>query len=250
TWGMECIGMFRSFQDIEEYFNLNGITKYMGMTMDEVRPGMLIYKDVRGQYDAATKTYGAPDGIVDQELDQVHLSNRSNPYGLTANLSAEWKGLSLTAQISASWGGYSFVPSSAINTSATALEYTNVPSFWNVDNMFSYQDVYDAAGNLVVAENRDGAYPNLAYSNVNSVTSTFWRISGTRVRLNRLTLAYSLPKKWLQPIGISAVRVNVTGQNICDFYNPYPDNFIDPMAGGYGSYPTLRKFTIGVNVTF
>ena len=250
TWGMQCVGMFRSFQDIEEYFNLNGITKYMGMTMDEVRPGMLIYKDVRGQYDAATKTYGAPDGIVDQELDQVHLSNRSNPYGLTTNLSAEWKGLSLTAQISASWGGYSFVPSSAINTSATALEYTNVPSFWNVDNMFSYQDVYDAAGNLVVTENRDGAYPNLAYSNVNSVTSTFWRISGTRVHLNRLTLAYSLPKKWLQPIGISAVRVNVTGQNICDFYNPYPDNFIDPMAGGYGSYPTLRKFTIGVNVTF
>ena len=125
-----------------------------------------------------------------------------------------------------------------------------MPSFWNVDNMFSYQDVYDAAGNLVVAENREGYYPNLAYSSVNAVASSFWRISGTRVRLNRLTLAYSLPKKWLTPIGISAVRVNVTGQNICDFYNPYPDKFIDPMAGGYGSYPTLRKFTIGLNVTF
>ncbi len=250
SWGMQCLGMFRSFQEIEEYFVENNISTYMGKTLDQMRPGMLIYKDVRGQFDPETKTYGAPDGIVDKELDQVHLSNRSNPYGLTANLSAEWKGLSLTAQISASWGGYSFVPSMAINTNMTELEYTNVPSFWNVDNMFSYQDVYDAAGNLVVAENRDGAYPNLAYSDVNSISSTFWRISGTRVRLNRLTLAYSLPKKWLQPIGISAVRVNVTGQNICDFYNPYPDNFIDPMAGGYGAYPTLRKFTIGVNVTF
>ncbi len=249
TWGMQCIGMFRSFQDIAEYFEDYGITKYMDMTMDEVRPGMLIYKDVRGEH-LDGLNYGAPDGIVDQELDQVRLSNRSNPYGLTANLSAEWKGLSLTAQISASWGGYSFVPSQAISVSKAELEYTNMPSFWNPDNMFAYQDVYDASGNLVVAENRDGHYPNLAYSDVNSVASTFWRISGTRVRLNRLTLAYSLPKKWLQPIGISAVRVNVTGQNICDFYNPYPDKFIDPMAGGYGSYPTLRKFTIGVNVTF
>ncbi len=250
SWGMQCIGMFRSFQEIEEYFETYGISTYMGKTLDQMRPGMLIYKDVRGQQDKATGAYGAPDGIVDQKLDQVQISNRSNPYGLTANLSAEWKGLSLTAQISASWGGYSFVPSQAYNIDATELEYTNVPSFWNVENMFSYQDVYDAAGNLVVAENRDGHYPNLAYSDVNGAASTFWRISGTRVRLNRLTLAYSLPKKWIAPIGIQAVRVNVTGQNICDFYNPYPDKFIDPMAGGYGSYPTLRKFTIGVNVTF
>ena len=249
AWGMQCVGMFRTFQDIEEYFEVNGLTKYMGMTKDEVRPGMLMYKDVRGPKDA-NGVYGGPDGQVDSTYDQVRLSNRSNPYGLTANLSAEWKGISLTAQISASWGGYSFVPSSAINVSKAELEYTNMPSFWNVDNMFSYQDVYDAAGNVVVAENRNGHYPNLAYSNVNAIQSSFWRISGTRVRLNRLTLAYSLPKKWLQPIGISAVRVNVTGQNICDFYNPYPDNFIDPMAGGYGSYPTLRKFTVGLNVTF
>ena len=248
SWGMQCVGMFRSFQDIEEYFHINGIDTYMGMTKDQVRPGMLMYKDVRtyanGEYS------DGPDGIVSDEHDKVRLSNRSNPYGLTANLSAEWKGLSLTAQISASWGGYSFVPSKAIGITQNELEYTNMPSFWNPDNMFSYQDVYDAAGNLVVAENREAHYPNLAYSKVNSVTSSFWRISGTRVRLNRLTLAYSLPKKWLQPIGISAVRVNVTGQNICDFYNPYPDNFMDPMSGSYGAYPTLRKFTIGVNVTF
>lgn len=116
--------------------------------------------------------------------------------------------------------------------------------------MFVYQDIADAEGNIVVEQNREGHYPNLAYSSVNAVTSSFWRISGTRIRLNRLTLAYSLPKKWLKPIGISAVRVNVTGQNICDFYNPYPEKFMDPMSGSYGSYPTLRKFTIGLNVTF
>ena len=249
TWGMQCVGMFRSFQEIEEYFEQHNLTSYMDMPKEDVRPGMLIYKDVRG-YDSATGAYvEQPDGKVDGDDDQVRLSNRSNPYGVTANLNAEWKGLSLTAQISASWGGYSFLPSMAIKPAAN-LEYTNMPSIWNPDNMFVYQDIADAEGNIVVEQNREGYYPNLAYSSVNAVTSSFWRISGTRIRLNRLTLAYSLPKKWLKPIGISAVRVNVTGQNICDFYNPYPEKFMDPMSGSYGSYPTLRKFTIGLNVTF
>lgn len=110
TWGMQCIGIFRSFQDIEEYFDQymkkddGTYGTYMEKTKDQMRPGMLIYKDVRGarQEDG---TYAGPDHIVDKDNDQVRLSNRSNPYGFTTNLSAEWKGISLTAQISANWGG-------------------------------------------------------------------------------------------------------------------------------------------------
>ncbi len=246
-WGLQCVGMFRSFQDIEEYFAENNITSYLGMNKDEVRPGMLIYKDVRGalQEDG---TYAGPDGIVDKDNDQVCLSKRSNPYGVTMNLGADWKGLSLTAQINAQWGGYDVIDNSALKP-GDGLEYTNMPSFWNVNDMFSYQNIYDALGNLVVAENRNGSLPNLAYSSVNSIASSFWRISSTRVQLSRLTLAYTIPSSFVKKLGIQSARVNITGQNILSFYNPYPDNFIDPMCS-YGSYPTLRKFTVGVNLTF
>lgn len=246
-WGLQCVGMFRSFQDIEEYFAENNITSYLGMNKDEVRPGMLIYKDVRGalQEDG---TYAGPDGIVDKDNDQVCLSKRSNPYGVTMNLGADWKGLSLTAQINAQWGGYDVIDNSALKP-GDGLEYTNMPSFWNVNDMFSYQNIYDASGNLVVAENRNGSLPNLAYSSVNSIASSFWRISSTRVQLSRLTLAYTIPSSFVKKLGIQSARVNITGQNILSFYNPYPDNFIDPMCS-YGSYPTLRKFTVGVNLTF
>lgn len=247
TWGMQCIGMFRSFQDIEEYFAKYNITSYMGMTKDKVRPGMLIYKDIRGAQQG-DGTYAAPDGIVDKDNDQVRLSNRANPYGFTTNMSAEWKGISLTAQLSASWGGYSMIPSAALKP-GTSIEYTNMPSFWNPDNVFVYNDIYDGSDNLVMAANRNAKYPNLNYSSVNSVASTFWRVSGTRVRLNRLTLAYSVPSKYTKLIGIQSCRFNVTGQNLLSLYNPYPDHFMDPMCS-YGSYPTLRKFTIGVNLTF
>lgn len=249
-WGLQCIGMFRSFQDIEEYFAENNITSYLGMSKDQVRPGMLIYKDIRGPQQT-DGSYSGPDGVVDADLDQVCLSNRNNPYGVTMNLGADWKGFSLTAQINASWGGYSFIDGAALESGDGVgdLEFTNMPSFWNVDNMYSYQDIYDAAGNLVVAENRNGSLPNLQYQSVNARTSSFWRVSGTRVKLNRLTLAYTIPSNLVKKIGIQSARVNITGQNLLSFYNPYPDNYIDPMCS-YGSYPVLRQFTVGVNLSF
>ncbi len=247
TWGMQCLGMFRSFQDIEEYFTKYNITSYLGMAQDKVRPGMLIYKDVRGPQQT-DGTYAAPDGIVDKDNDQVSLSNRSNPYGFTSNLGAEWKNFSISAQINASWGGYSLIPSSALKP-GDGLEFTNVPSFWNPDNMYVYQDVTDGSGNIVLAQNHNAKYPNMAYSSVNSMSSSFWRVSGTRVRLNRLTIAYSIPSFLTKKAGIQSARLNVTGQNLLSLYNPYPDNFIDPM-NSYNAYPTLRQFTVGVNLTF
>jgi hypothetical protein len=54
----------------------------------------------------------------------------------------------------------------------------------------------------------------------------------------------------LGSIGINSCRINITGQNLINFYNPYPDNFMNPMSGSYGSYPNLRKWTVGVNLSF
>ncbi len=257
SWGMQCIGMFRTFQDIEEYFDRymkksdGTYGTYMGLTKDKVRPGMLIYKDIRGEYNAETDSYAGPDGIVDKDNDQVCLSNRSNPYGFTVNAGASWKGLSLTAQFGASWGGYETLPSAAIGVaSGSNIEYYNLPSFWDPDNMYVYQDIYDGSGNLLNKANRDAYYPNLSYQSVNSVASSFWRVSAARVRLSRLTLAYTLPSQWFKKIGIQSARINITGVNLINFYNPYPDKFTSPMAGTYGAYPTLRKWTIGVNLSF
>ena len=247
TWGMQCLGMFRSFQDIEEYFAKNNITSYMGMTKDKVRPGMLIYKDIRSKQNA-DGSYGGPDGIISESDDKVCLSNRANPYHVTMNLTATYKAFSLTAQMNVNWGGYSFIPSNSLKP-GKSIEYTNMPSFWNPDDMYVYNDIYDNSGNLIMAQNRDAYLPNLAYSNVNSVTSSFWRVSGTRATLSRLTLAYSLPASILKHLGVSSCRFNVTGQNLLSLYNPYPDNFIDPMMS-YGNYPILRKITLGLNLSF
>lgn len=247
VWGYECLGMFRSYQEIEEYFAVNNITSYLGNTIDNIHPGTLIYKDVRGQRNA-DGTYGEPDGVIDQN-DYVKISHRaSNPYGFTLNFGASYKDFSFSAQFGASWGAYGLVQTDLRQESFNNLEYNNVSAMWK--DMFVYEDVLDANGQIAVEKNTDAKYPNLRYSNINGQASTFWKVSTASVRLRNLTIAYSLPKAWMKPIGISSCRLNLTCQNVLDFYNPYPDDVWNPWAGTYGRYPNLRKFTLGVNVSF
>lgn len=258
VWGMECIGMFRNYHDIDEYFDKylkkadGTYGKYMGKTKDQVKPGMLIYKDVRG-YDTTTGQYTGPDQEVSSEYDKVRLSSRSNPYSVTTNFGCEWKGISLTGQLAASWGGYELIPSQAYSVpSGQYLENTNFPSFWNPDNVYVYQDIVDDQGNVLQPMNHNAEYPVFPYGDfsINGEASSFWRVSAATVRLTRLTLAYSIPKEWLKKIAfIKSARINVTGQNLINFYNPYPDRFTNSWAGYY-NYPNLRKWTIGVNLSF
>ena len=245
-WGYQCMGMFRSYQEIYEYFEKYQIDTYLGRPMSDVHPGMLIYKDVSGEWVDGKPT--EPDRKVDSN-DMVELSHRSdNPYGMTFNFGASWKDLSFSAQLSASWGGYTTVSSTIYQESFDDMEYKNLSAIWR--DMFVYSDVKDADGNIVAAENRDAKYPNLRYDDVNGQASTFWRMNAASVTLNNLTVAYSLPKKWLQPVGIASCRLNLTCQNVFSFYNPYEDHVWNNWAGTYGRYPRLRKFTLGVNVSF
>lgn len=245
-WGYECIGMFRSYQEINEYFDKYSITKYLGDTKENVHPGMLIYKDVRGQYDESTGTFGPADGIVDEQ-DYIKISHRaSNPYGGTLNFGFSYKDFSISAQFGASWGAYSLVPTTMRKESYS--EYSNVSAMWK--DMFVYEDIYDANNVVTVAQNRNAKYPNIRYSSVNGAPSTFWKVSAATLQLRNMTVAYSLPKEWLRIIGISSCRFNLTCQNVFNFLNPYPEGAWASWAGSYGYYPNLRKFTLGVNVSF
>ena len=261
-WGYSYIGMFQSYQQIAEYFSANNLVTYLGRTQSDVHPGMLIYKDIRGSQKADGTYYDAGDpsdplsNVVDKN-DLVRISKyRSNPYGFTVNMGGDWKGLSFSAQFASSWGSYTMMPSEAINNKSIistssgydVMQYTNLPSFW-ANNMFIYQDVMDDKGNVVAAKNLDAKYPNLRFAGINGVASTFWKVNNTIAQLRNITLAYALPREWVTSMGVEGCRINVTGQNMFNFYNPYPDKFMSPMSS-YSTYPTLRKITVGLNITF
>jgi len=246
VWGLKCLGMFRTEQEIDEYFAEHNITSYFNKTRKDVHPGMLIYSDEHGENDG-TGNYGGPDGKVN-ENDYICLSKySSNPYGFTLNFGGSWKDLSLTAQLSASWGAYNLVQTD-FRKSASDLEFQNLPSFWA--DMYNYADIVGADGKVTVEANRDAAYPNMQYSSVNEQPSSFWLVNAANVTLRNISLAWTLPKGWVKYTGLSSVRLNFTVQNAFYFYNPYPDKSWASYGGTYGRYPSLRKFTFGLNVSF
>ena len=250
-WGLECMGMFRSYQEIDEYFAKYNITSYLGMAKDAVRPGMLIYKDAGGAWDAETRSYGAPDGIVSSDGDQgdlVRISKRSdNPYGATFNFGASYKGFSIQAQLGASWGA-KVMANSNIRKAASNMEYTNIPAFWS--DMFVYENVIDEAGNVVAERNISAKYPNLQYDNVNCLASTFWALDGTTISMRNISLAYTAPKAFVNKLGLDNLRVNLTCQNAINFVSPHIEDAWSSWGGTYGNYPNLRKITVGLNLTF
>ncbi len=246
-WGYDCLGMFRSQADIDAYVQQYNITNVFGTAVEQLKPGMLYYRDVRGPMNP-DGTYQGPDGIIDEEDDMIRLSKKTgNPYGFTLNLGAEWKGISLSALIGASWGGFSELGSTARYISTNQADYMNVPAFWN--DMFSSQKLDKTTGDELVAANESAKYPNMFYSNFNNKTSNFWQISSFRMALRNMTIGYSLPKNVVRQVGIDGCRFTLTGMNILSFNNPLPGKFMD-INSNYGAFPNLRSLSFGINLSF
>ena len=248
-WGLSCMGMFRSYQEIEEYFEKYKITDYLGLSQSQVHPGMLIYEDVRGPKDDNGNWTG-PDGKIDTDDDIVRISNRQdNPYKTNLNLNFVWKSFSMNATFQAEWGAYTMMPA-MYRESFGSMETTNVSAMWN--DMFIYEDVLDAQGRVIAEANRDGRWPNFGYtkSSVNSQASTFWRMSAAEILLRNISIAYTVPKELVRKVSLNAVRFNITVQNALSLYNACPGGYWNNFAGSYGSYPVTRKITFGLNVTF
>jgi len=93
--------------------------------------------------------------------------------------------------------------------------------------------------------------------NNGSSTSTFHIEDGSYLRLQNLSLGYSFPKKVLNKIKVSNLRLYVQGSNLFTFtnytgYNPEVNkNSSDALRPGedYCSYPLSRTFTFGVNIS-
>ena len=245
-WGYDYLGMFRSQADIDAYVQQYKITKVFETNVSELKPGMLYYRDVRGNMNS-DGTYQGPDGIIDDK-DMIQLTKKSgNPYGFTLNFGGEWKGLSLNALLGASWGGFSEVPSNARYITANQADYMNVPKFWS--DMFTLPSLDSGGKEIDGTGNINAKYPNMYWSAFNNVISDFWQINSFRMTLRTLTIGYSIPKNLVNKVGIDGCRFTLTGMNLLGFYNPLPEKFMD-INSNYGAYPNLRNLSIGLNLSF
>ena len=77
------------------------------------------------------------------------------------------------------------------------------------------------------------------------------------LRLQNVTIGYSLPKQWIKKIYLENVRIYFTGYNLFCLtsysgYDPEVDVSKNAMCPGidYAAYPKSRSFVMGINVGF
>ena len=92
----------------------------------------------------------------------------------------------------------------------------------------------------------------------NNAISSRWVESGSFLRVNNLTIGYTLPDVISKKCGMQRARIYVSTQNLLTIsnysgYNPetsFKEDNVTASGTDYGMYPLYRTCTFGINVTF
>lgn len=85
-----------------------------------------------------------------------------------------------------------------------------------------------------------------------SYTSTRSLHSSDHLKIKNISLGYNFPKKWIEKMKISGLRLYVNGNDIYTFYKY---KYLNPEVNNRGtypqfSYPSLRSWRFGIDVKF
>ncbi len=241
-------GILRNDQDITNYWNYltanataAGTTpSFMGITtIAGMRKGMLAYTDVNGDFNSVTGVLAGPDGKIDNgsnTTDYVKLAKKNTTYGFTTNLGMKYKSFYVKTQISTTWGGTRSLDIVKQGVNRNTWPMWSHESYW--------KDMYDETDNV------NGKYPSLAYYDQISAPSDFWQVSTLRCNIRNLTFGFEFPKQVLESIKVQRATLGVTGMNLWDLFNPYPDHYRNMYDNSTSSYPTLRTWSLNLNVSF
>ena len=199
-------------------YQVNGMVQSLaegleaGLSGDDALPGEFKYMDIYNE-----------DGMATINEDDRCIIGDPNPdWTASLALNASWKNLDLSLFFNGVFGN------DVLNTKRFD-QPDNSPLRWTEDNPTD-------------------KYPRLN-ANRQTKLSDWWIEDGSFVRLQTVTLGYTLPFR--KNDTSKSVRLYVSGDNVFTFskFGGY-----DPEVGilgiYYGGYPRLRKWTIGVDFTF
>jgi hypothetical protein len=187
--------------------------------------GALWFEDVSG-------LDGIPDGKVDDYDIQVIKGKHSiAPYTFGLNLTADWKSFGIDVMLQGVTG-----VSKLYNDGfgRRFFDGTRAPSFWN---------------DSWTPENINAAYPQVVTWDYtyDHLASTFWLKNGNYLRLQQLNLSYSLPKHIIKKAKISDAMILLSGTNLLTLSS---FKYYDPASVDMWTYPTMKTYTLGVNISF
>ncbi|NCD68036.1 SusC/RagA family TonB-linked outer membrane protein [Mucilaginibacter agri] len=199
-----------------------------------IRPGDVMYKDVNG------------DGVIDDK-DRTFVGSPipKFTYGLTAGVTYQNFDLSVFFQ---------GVHGNKIYNQVL----TDIEGFYRPFNITER-----IANNAWTGPGSTNTYPLLSWTDGtnNKQPSTRFLESGSYLRLKNVQLGYKLGKNALHAIGLSSVRIFASGQNLLTFtkysgldpeqyYNANNGNAVTAVGIDWGTYPSARTYTIGLNANF
>lgn len=180
-----------------------------------------------------TKKYSDSDEV---DLGKTFIAPWNGGFGINAR----WKGISLRADFNWSADKYIFnatnwyINDPTVSVSRNTNGTTNLLNVWtkpgDVTDMPNIVDLYGKPQEIQ-ADSR-------------------WVENSSFLRLKNLTVAYSLPKQWINTLRMSDISFHFTGRNLLTFTGfkgvdpEYEGNVVQMM------YPNTRQYEFGVEVTF
>jgi len=234
----EPIGMFYGYV-AEGLFNdvnvLNNAPLQFGQPVGtaagETYLGDVKYKDING------------DGVVDtSDKTLIGSPHPDFTFGFTNNF--KYKNFDLSLFLQGSYGNDVMNLTRRAGTKNASLyenQLAEAMNYWTPTNT-----------------NTDIPRPISDLGNTNLLISSRYLEDGSYLRIQNLTLGYSIPQDVLEKFKMSRLRIYGSAQNLYTFtkysgYDPEIGSFNQsPLLSGIdnGRYPSPRTFSIGVNVEF
>lgn len=259
-WGLVTDGFYKvsdfDYNTSTGVYTLKaGVVSNAGI-IGPVQPGSIRFKDLDG------------DGVITLDKDRQVIGNPLPKFTGGLNQQFTYKNWDMSVFMNFSYGNDVY--------NANKIEFTNgytansnmldiMTNRWKVVTATGQTAQYVNGSNQVV-----GIAPDqLAALNANATiwqplksAGAFyphsWAIEdGSFLRINNVTIGYSLPVKKLVGLKMSKLRFYFTGNNLAIFtkytgYDPEVSVRNSPLTQGldYSAYPKSRTFIFGVNATF
>lgn len=274
-WGLQSDGLF---QTEEEILNLDESSLIPWGALSIV-PGWPKYKDLDGNKTIEKGT------TVDDPKDLSVIGNLSPRYRYGLDLGFNWNGFDFRAFFQGV-GQRDFYPLDYLYwgfyQQPYAGGYKHLQDFYrptadsDIDRAKHSQAYLDAG---LADANTDAFYPILqswlADRNLGeridqskglAIPQTRYMMSSAYLRLKNLTFGYSLPESFTERLGISRLRIFVSGENLVEwsevkkFYDPEaitddidrvnPSTSAGRDTGKGYAYPFSRRYSVGLNLNF
>ena len=217
-YGLVSEGLFQSEAEIEAHSDQSGLG-------GPVAPGDIKYKDVDG------------NGVINND-DREYLGPYFPELTYGLNFTAKYKDFDLVLFLQGAGRVKSYVNSRALGS---LYDINGQPtSIW---------------WDRWTPSNPDATFPRVwnsyTQNNPENRASSYWVRDADYLRLKNLQIGYTLPKKISNNLGLRNARIFLTGNNLLTFTRFY--DWIDPEAptgGTNWTYPMVKIYSIGVNLTF